>query len=71
MKYVIDRFEENFAVCEDEQGNMVSIERNKITGTAAEGDILIQKLNGYVVDEKETIKRKKSIKSLAEELWTD
>lgn len=30
MKYIIDRFEDNFAVCEDENQNFVDIEKSKI-----------------------------------------
>ena len=41
MKYIIDRIEENIAVCEDPNGKMVSIPTDKITGEYREGDTLI------------------------------
>ncbi|MCM3022578.1 DUF3006 domain-containing protein [Heyndrickxia ginsengihumi] len=34
MKYVIDHFEEHFAVCEAEDGNTVDIEKTKISKQA-------------------------------------
>ena len=69
MKYIIDRFEGNFAVCEDEHGRMVNINRNKLPNTAAEGDILVPRLTRFIIDENETSKRKNSIQGLMKELW--
>ncbi len=40
MKYIIDRIENNIAVCETEDGEMVNIPLNKLPEGAAEGDIL-------------------------------
>lgn len=69
MKYIIDRFEGSFAVCEDEQRNMLNIERDKIPSTAVEGDVLIIKDNNIVIDLKETENRKKHIKELMNDLF--
>lgn len=69
MKYVIDRFEGNFAVCEDEHGKMQNIDRKKLPSTAVEGDVLVPRLSRFVIDENETNKRKKDILSLIKELW--
>ena len=41
MEYIIDRIEENIAVCEDPDGKMVSIPTDKIAGKYREGDTLI------------------------------
>ena len=43
MRYIIDHFEEKFAVCEDEKGNLVDIKKREIPETAQEGDVLIYK----------------------------
>lgn len=69
MKYIIDRFEGNLAVCEDEQGNMVNINRNKLPSSASEGDVLVPSLTRFVIEENETSKRKNSIEGLMKELW--
>jgi uncharacterized protein (AIM24 family) len=71
MKYIIDRFEGQYAVCEDEQGQMVNIEISKIPEAAVEGDVLVYTAAGYEIDTEETGKRKNKINELAEELWKD
>lgn len=38
MKYIIDRFEGNYAVCEDEQGSMHDIPKENIPKGAREGN---------------------------------
>jgi hypothetical protein len=69
MKYTIDRFEGNLAVCEDEHGNMIHIDRKKIPSAATEGDVLVSQLTGFAIDQNETNKREKGIQSLMNELW--
>ncbi|MBL4938200.1 DUF3006 domain-containing protein [Clostridium sp. YIM B02515] len=69
MKVIIDRFEENFAVCEKESGEMINIEVIKLPIHAKEGDILIIEGNAISIDEKCTKARKEKIKKLAEDLW--
>jgi hypothetical protein len=69
MKLIIDRFEGNFALCEDEQGNMINIERHKVPMEAVEGDILVIKENNIVIDLQETENRKQQIKELMTELF--
>lgn len=69
MRYIIDRFEESYAVCETEQGEYINIKRNELPKDAREGDIIIQEESVYTVDLIETEKRKERIKKLADELW--
>jgi hypothetical protein len=71
LKYIIDRFEGSYAVCEDEHGKMIHIHRDKISGSAVESDVITLYLNKYMIDENETNKRKKNIQSLADELWSE
>ena len=42
MLLVIDRFEGDFAVCEDANKNIVNIKREIVPKEAKEGDILVQ-----------------------------
>lgn len=69
MKVIIDRFEENFAVCEKESGEMINIEVTKLPRNIKEGDILIVDGNTISIDEKCTKARKEKINKLAEDLW--
>lgn len=71
MRYIIDHFEENFAVCEDESGELIDIERKKIPNKAQEGDVLLLKNGKYVLDKKQTEKMRKEIEDLMDELWED
>jgi|GEM_PF-47045 len=69
MRYIIDRFEGNYAVCEDENKNMVNIERNKLPLPAKEGDVLSVEGNDIKVDYDSTEARKQKIKKMMESLW--
>lgn len=69
MKVVIDRFEGNYAVCEKEDGNMINIEKDKISQDAKEGDVLSVNDNEISIDEISTIERKKEIENLTKDLW--
>jgi hypothetical protein len=71
MKYIIDRFEGAFAVCEDMQGNMIHIERERIPIDAKEGDVICITDTGIKIDTDATEKRKLNIEELAKDLWLD
>ncbi|NLK94139.1 MAG: DUF3006 domain-containing protein [Clostridiales bacterium] len=69
MKVIIDRFEENIAVCEKYNGELINIIRNKIPKEAKEGDVLLIEDNIISIDLEETEKRKNKIKKLTKDLW--
>lgn len=69
MKLIIDRFEEGFAVCEDDNRSMHNIERSKLPGDAKEGDVLIFKCGIYRIDRSETDERRDRIKKKMDNLW--
>lgn len=54
MKYTIDRFEEGFALLEDEAGEMHQISRSALPPEAREGDRLEETGSGYAVLAEET-----------------
>ncbi|MCI8538144.1 MAG: DUF3006 domain-containing protein [Oscillospiraceae bacterium] len=54
MKYTIDRFEEGFALLEDEAGEMRQIPRTALPPEAREGDRLEGVGTGYVILAEET-----------------
>ena len=69
MKVTIDRFEGNFAVCEKADRTMIDIPKEKIPPEAKEGDILIIEVDSIKIDTAGTVKRKKSIDKLMNDLW--
>jgi len=66
---IIDRFEAEYAVCEDEEKNMVNILVSKLPRGVEEG-YCIEEISGvYVINYKETKRLKEDIEKLTEELW--
>jgi hypothetical protein len=59
-KYIVDRFEGEFAVLEKESGGMVDILKNALP-PAHEGDVIIFENGVYKVSHEETQKRKELI----------
>ena len=58
---IVDRIESNFAVCEDENKNMININLEEFIEIPKDGDI-IELIDGkYIINNKETEKRKSSI----------
>lgn len=57
--YSIDRFDGDFAVCEDDNGDMIELLRTNIPDCAREGDVLaVDDIGNYYVDEYETQRRR-------------
>ena len=71
MKYIIDRFEGKWAVCETEDGKMIDIEKSKLPKNARAGDVIVQKNGKLQVDKKETEKRWKEIDKLMNEVFEE
>jgi hypothetical protein len=68
MLGIIDRIEDKSVVVELENKDILSIERNKIPIEAKEGDVL-NIGNSITINLEETIKRKRYIEGLSDELW--
>jgi hypothetical protein len=70
MRLIIDRFEESFAVCEDENGKNHDIPVSRILGEAKEGYV-IEEINGlFYINKEETEKRRKYIEELTKSMWS-
>lgn len=69
MKYTIDRFEGNYAICEKDDRTMIDIQRDKLPPTSKEGDIIIFENGTYRIDIYSTNNRKEHIKKLMDDLW--
>lgn len=69
MRLIIDRFEGSYAVCEDENKNMLSIPRSKLPIGINEGSVLIASESGITVDYEETAQRAERIKKKMDGLF--
>jgi hypothetical protein len=67
---VLDRFEGNFAVVED-NGIFKNISRDLIDQNIKEGSVIIKKGNRYVLDKKNSAARRKKISELQNSLFED
>ncbi|MFL0251492.1 DUF3006 domain-containing protein [Clostridium neuense] len=66
---LIDRFEENYAVCEKEDRTMINLKRSLIPKGAKEKDILILEDGRIFIDKDGTRKRKNEISHLMKDMW--
>lgn len=69
MRLIIDRIEEEYAVCELENRQMKNIPLKDIPFIPREGDVLIVDGNNYRFDVEETERRKKKIEEMTKGLW--
>jgi hypothetical protein len=69
MKVIIDRFEENFAVCEKEDEEMIKIEKSKLPLNSKEGDVIEINGENITFDEEETNARRERLRKLMDSLW--
>jgi len=70
MKGIIDRFEGDYAVVELEDGKMLNINKIKLP-TGVEEGMTIHISEVITIDKAETLKRKKEIEKLTEDLWEE
>ncbi len=61
LKYSVDRIEEGFAVCEDENGKTVNIETGKLPEGVKEGDLVSINDGEAVILKDETEERRKKL----------
>ena len=60
MKYIVDRFEEDFAVLEKESGGTVDVDIRFLPGVK-KGDVVVEEDGVYRIDENLTKERKASV----------
>lgn len=74
MRYIVDRIEEDFAVCENEDtGEMENIDVFLLPDGLEEGDILDydEDLDEYYIDFEEKKLRKARIEDRMEDIWEE
>ena len=68
---IIDGFEEDYAVCQTDEGEILEIEKAKIPTDAKEGDVLVLEEDEISINKEETIRLRQQIKKLMEDLWEE
>lgn len=68
-KYSVDRIENDIAVSEDENGNIVNIRLSELPSDVKEGDILSFNGEKYAVLYDETEQRRKALLNLQKSLF--
>lgn len=69
LKYTVDRIEEGFAVCEDENGRMVNVEIATLPADVREGDIISLENGKVVILEDETQERRRMIQQKRKDIF--
>ena len=70
MKIIIDRFEDDIAICEKEDSSLIKIEKYKLPNTAKEGTIVVIDNDKIIVDEKVNKNKKYKIQSILDDLFS-
>lgn len=69
-KLIIDRFEGNYAICEDEERGIFAIEIVELPKGIKEGSLLNISDSGIIsIDKKKTDDRREKIKNMQKDLW--
>lgn len=68
--YVVDRVEENIAICEDKSSKeLVKIEVEKLPKGVKEGSIIVEKNNTFLLDKTQEARKSSIIKQKMDKLW--
>ncbi len=69
MKVILDRFEGEYALCENEDRVMIKVRRSQIPVEAREGSFLEIGEDGCTLLNEEQKTREEHIKTLMDDLW--
>ena len=67
-KYIVDRFEENYAVIETKEKKMINVNKKDLPKDIKSGDVLVKKDGKYKILKEETEQRTNYIKKLTNDL---
>lgn len=71
MKIIIDRFEEEVAICEKSDYSIIKIEKSKLPIDAKEGSILIINNDEIIIDNKASENKKNKLKNFMENIFRE
>lgn len=66
-RYIVDRFEGEYAVLEKEDGTTIDVLKELVS--AAEGDVVVLKDGEYYADEEQTLARRRMIEEKMRKLF--
>ena len=69
MKYIIDRLEEEMAVCENESREMIPLPLKELPPGAQEGDVILEQEGVFCVDAGATEKRRRQMRRKLMDLY--
>lgn len=71
MRYIVDRIEEDYAICEsdDENNTLISIKIDEIPFFLSEGDVIYYEDNKWIKDDFEKEEIASRIKKKMNDLW--
>ncbi|MCI7085823.1 MAG: DUF3006 domain-containing protein [bacterium] len=69
MRYIIDRFEGDTAVLEDENKEFLNVPKSILPENSNESDCLVFEDGKYIIDEETTKELKEEISDLMDELF--
>lgn len=69
--YIVDRLEGEYVVLETPEEEMVNVKKSFLEKDIKEGDCLIKKDDYFILDIKETEKRKEKISEMMKGMWVD
>ena len=71
MFYIVDRIEGSIIVVEDQDGNIVNLNKKKVNGQIKEGDSLREENKKFFIDIEKTKDREIKIEKLMKGMWED
>ena len=71
MFYIVDRIEGSIIVVEDQDGNIVNLNKNKVNGQIKEGDCLREENKKFFLDIEKTKEREIKIEKVMKGSWED
>ncbi len=71
MFYIVDRIEGSIIVIEDQDGNIINLNKNQVNGPIKEGDCLKKENEKFFLDTEKTKERKIKIENLMKGMWED
>ena len=71
MFYIVDRIEESIIVVEDQNGNIINLNKNEVNGQIKEGDCLGEENKKFFLDIEKTKEREIKIEKLMKGMWED
>ncbi|MGN0973500.1 MAG: DUF3006 domain-containing protein [Bacilli bacterium] len=71
MRFIVDRIENEFAVCENENKDIVNIPITELPSNITEKSIIDYIDSQYIINDEEKIKREETIKEKMNSVWDD